>query len=50
VRVLEPIPTEGLSLADLPMLRERVRTLIGETRQALFRELESQPASAAIPS
>ena len=50
VRVLQPIPTDGLSLADLPMLRERVRTRIGETRQALFRELEIQPTSGALPS
>lgn len=41
VRVLEPIPTEGLSLADVPALRDRVRTLISEAREALFRELDS---------
>ena len=39
VRVLEPIPTEGLTLADVPALRDRVRTLIGETRNALVQEL-----------
>lgn len=50
VRVLQPIPTEGLSLAELPALRERVRTLIGETRQALFRELEIQGTGTALPS
>lgn len=39
VRVLEPIPTEGLSLDDVGALRDRVRTLIDETRQRLYREL-----------
>lgn len=39
VRVLEPIPTEGLSLADLPALRDRVRALIQAERDALVREL-----------
>ena len=39
-RVLEPIPTEGLTLADVPALRDRVRTLIAETREALVRELK----------
>lgn len=39
VRVLEPIPTEGLTLADVPALRDRVRALIVEAREALFREL-----------
>ena len=41
VRVLEPIPTEGLSLAEVPALRERVRALIQETRDAMMRELSS---------
>ena len=39
VRVLEPIPTEGLTLSDLPALRDRVRTMIQETRDQLFQEL-----------
>ncbi len=39
VRVLEPIPTAGLTPADVPDLRERVRSLIGEAREQLFREL-----------
>lgn len=38
-RVLEPIETTGLTLADVPALRERVRTMIGEARAALQREL-----------
>ncbi len=42
VRVLEPIPTEGLTLDDIAALRERVRTLIQETRDLLFRELEAE--------
>jgi 1-acyl-sn-glycerol-3-phosphate acyltransferase len=39
VRVLEPIETSGLTQADVPALRERVRTLIGGTRDTLFQEL-----------
>jgi 1-acyl-sn-glycerol-3-phosphate acyltransferase len=35
VRVLEPIPTEGLTEEDLPELRERVRAAIEAGRQAL---------------
>lgn len=35
VRVLEPIPTEGLTKADLPELRDRVRDLIIAARQEL---------------
>ncbi|HEX5580097.1 MAG TPA: lysophospholipid acyltransferase family protein [Gemmatimonadaceae bacterium] len=37
--VLEPIPTEGLSLADVPDLRDRVRALLMETRHRLEHEL-----------
>jgi 1-acyl-sn-glycerol-3-phosphate acyltransferase len=39
VRVLEPIETAGLTHADIAALREQVRTLIGQTRDTLFREL-----------
>ncbi len=39
VRVLEPIPTEGLTLDDVADLRDRVRTLIDEARRELAREL-----------
>jgi 1-acyl-sn-glycerol-3-phosphate acyltransferase len=28
VRVLEPIPTDGMTLADLPVLRDRARDAI----------------------
>jgi 1-acyl-sn-glycerol-3-phosphate acyltransferase len=52
--VLEPIPTEGLSIDDVPVLRDRVRTLLIDARHRLERELglasattTSQPASAA---
>jgi len=44
VRVLEPIPTAGLTLADVPALRDRVRALIQETRDAMFRELPEHRA------
>lgn len=50
VRVLEPIPTAGLSLADVPALRERVRGLIAEAREGLFRDLGiPAPEPARIP-
>lgn len=39
VRVLEPIETSGLTAADVPALRDRVRELIGGTRDALLEEL-----------
>jgi 1-acyl-sn-glycerol-3-phosphate acyltransferase len=42
VRVLEPISTEGMTLDDVPALRERTRALIGAARQTLFRELAMQ--------
>ncbi|HEX2205751.1 MAG TPA: lysophospholipid acyltransferase family protein [Longimicrobium sp.] len=38
-RVLPPIETVGLTLADVPALRERARAMIGEARAALQREL-----------
>ena len=44
--VLPPIETAGLTLADVPALRERVRDLIGEARDGLFRELAAQKAIA----
>ena len=40
-RVLEPIETTGLTLADVPALRERVRGIIGEARATLLRELQT---------
>jgi 1-acyl-sn-glycerol-3-phosphate acyltransferase len=39
VRVLEPIEVTGLTQDDVPALRDRVRRLISESRDALFREL-----------
>jgi 1-acyl-sn-glycerol-3-phosphate acyltransferase len=49
VRVLEPIPTEGLTLDDVADLRDRVRTLIDEARRELARELNVpiEPARVA---
>lgn len=41
VRALEPIPTEGMTLADVPALRDRVRELIIAGRAQLRRELEA---------
>ena len=35
VRVLEPIPTDGLTKADVPELRERVQSLIVDARRDL---------------
>ncbi|MFM8528243.1 MAG: lysophospholipid acyltransferase family protein [Ilumatobacteraceae bacterium] len=37
VRVLQPIPTEGLTEADIPELRERVRDLISHEIDAMSR-------------
>jgi 1-acyl-sn-glycerol-3-phosphate acyltransferase len=39
VRVLEPIETEGMTLEDLPALRDRVRDEIDRARKELQREL-----------
>ena len=39
-RVLEPISTDGLTLADLEALRDRTRATIDTARRALQRELE----------
>lgn len=38
-RVLEPVPTAGLTLADVPALRDDVRARIIEARDALLREI-----------
>jgi 1-acyl-sn-glycerol-3-phosphate acyltransferase len=40
-RVLPPIETTGLTIADVPALRDRVRDLIIEARAGLDRELQS---------
>lgn len=39
VRVLDPIETAGLTLDDVPALRDRARQVIAEARDALVREL-----------
>lgn len=44
VEVLDPIETAGLTLADVPSLRERTRTLIAAARDRLLRELEELDA------
>jgi len=48
-RVLQPVETAGLSAADVPDLRERVRAMIEEARDTLFRELGT-PRPASLPS
>jgi 1-acyl-sn-glycerol-3-phosphate acyltransferase len=45
-RVLPPVETAGLTLDDVPALREKVRAMIGEARAALLRELAGEPARA----
>jgi 1-acyl-sn-glycerol-3-phosphate acyltransferase len=49
-RVLPPVETVGLTLDDVPVLREKVRTMIAEARAALQRELAAdaplEPATA----
>ena len=50
VRVLEPVPTEGLTAADLPALRDRVRSMISEARDDLRIEHGYAPPSEAEPS
>jgi 1-acyl-sn-glycerol-3-phosphate acyltransferase len=51
-RVLEPIETTGLTLDDLPELRERTRDIIDEARRALGVEMglatEPPPRAAAV--
>jgi 1-acyl-sn-glycerol-3-phosphate acyltransferase len=46
VRVLDPVPTEGLTVDDLDDLRSRVRTAIAEGRDALRAEF----AATATPT
>jgi 1-acyl-sn-glycerol-3-phosphate acyltransferase len=43
-RVLAPIATDGLTLADVPALRDRTRATIDSARRALQRELDAAPA------
>jgi 1-acyl-sn-glycerol-3-phosphate acyltransferase len=40
-RVLDPVPTAGLTQADVPALRDRVRDLIDRTRRELQAELQA---------
>jgi 1-acyl-sn-glycerol-3-phosphate acyltransferase len=49
VRVLEPVPTTGLTLADVAALREQVRSRIQEARDRLAAELgiEDHPRSSS---
>lgn len=47
-RVLEPIATVGLSLADLPALRERTRQVIDDARRALQYELNGTESSPSV--
>ena len=46
-RVLAPIPTTGLTQADLPSLRDRTQSLIDAERHGLQRELEQELARGA---
>lgn len=46
VRALEPIPTEGLTVADVPALRDRVREQIVAARAQLQRELAASTTPA----
>jgi len=41
-RVLPPVETAGLTLADVPALRDRVRDMIADARAALIRELGAE--------
>ena len=45
-RVLEPVETTGMTLADMPALKARVRDLIDDARHALQRELGIAPAES----
>jgi len=45
-RVLPPVETAGLTMDDVPELRERVRDMIAEARVALLRELGPDPVPA----
>lgn len=47
-RVLPPVETGGLTVADVPALRDRVQRMIGEARDTLFHEL-AQERPGVIP-
>lgn len=38
VRILEPVPTDGLTIDDLPLVRDRVRAMISQARDDLRAE------------
>lgn len=46
--VLDPVSTAGLSMDDVPALRERVRELIDDARRALGRELGGAEGMARL--
>jgi 1-acyl-sn-glycerol-3-phosphate acyltransferase len=46
VRVLDPVPTNGLTFADVPALRDRVRAMIQAARDDLIVELRQAHAIA----
>jgi 1-acyl-sn-glycerol-3-phosphate acyltransferase len=46
-RVLPPIPTTGLTSADIAALRDRTRDTIDAARQTLQRELEAERVGSA---
>lgn len=48
-RVLPPIPTTGLTSADVPALRDRTRDLIDAERRVLQRELAAEMSGAPRP-
>lgn len=43
VKVLEPIDTTGLTMDDVPALRERTRAVIADARRALVQEMQRAP-------
>jgi 1-acyl-sn-glycerol-3-phosphate acyltransferase len=45
-RVLDPVPTAGLTEADVPALRDQVRALIGSARDELRNNAECQDEPA----
>jgi hypothetical protein len=42
-RVLTPIETTGLTMTDIPQLKDQVRQMISKTRDELFGELGITP-------
>jgi 1-acyl-sn-glycerol-3-phosphate acyltransferase len=49
VRALEPIPTTGLTVQDVPTLREEVRERIRAAREEMLRERAKVPPHRAVP-